>query len=70
MTKAPAQGGSSVDRPRDLIGYGAHPPDIRWPGGAGLAVNFVLNVEEGSHNSAALLAQRCATAVAAAISTA
>lgn len=51
MTRAAAQGGSSVDRPRDLVGYGDHPPDIRWPGGAGLAVNFVLNVEEGSEYS-------------------
>jgi len=40
-----------VNRARDLAGYGAHPPDIRWPGGAGLAVNFVLNVEEGSEYS-------------------
>ncbi len=40
-----------MTRPRDLVGYGAHPPDIRWPGGAGLAVNFVLNVEEGSEYS-------------------
>ncbi|MEM7444680.1 MAG: polysaccharide deacetylase family protein [Pseudomonadota bacterium] len=36
---------------RNLVGYGAHPPDIRWPGGAGLAVNFVLNVEEGAEYS-------------------
>lgn len=40
-----------MNRPRDLAGYGANPPDIRWPGGAGLAVNFVLNVEEGSEYS-------------------
>lgn len=33
---------------RDLIGYGRRPPDPRWPGGARLAVNFVLNYEEGS----------------------
>ncbi|MGZ9810850.1 polysaccharide deacetylase family protein [Pseudoroseicyclus sp. H15] len=33
---------------RDFRGYGAKPPAYRWPGGAGLAVNFVLNVEEGS----------------------
>ncbi len=37
-----------MNRARDLAGYGANPPDIRWPNGAGLAVNFVLNVEEGS----------------------
>lgn len=40
-----------MNRSRDLAGYGAHPPDIRWPNGAGLAVNFVLNVEEGSEYS-------------------
>lgn len=33
---------------RDLIGYADKPPTLRWPGGAGLAVNFVLNYEEGS----------------------
>ncbi len=33
---------------RDLTGYADTPPAIRWPGGAGLAVNFVLNYEEGS----------------------
>ena len=38
---------------RDFSGYGAHPPDIRWPNGAGLAVNFILNVEEGSEYSIA-----------------
>ena len=40
-----------MTRPRNLVGYGAHPPDIRWPGGAGLAINFVLNVEEGAEYS-------------------
>jgi peptidoglycan/xylan/chitin deacetylase (PgdA/CDA1 family) len=34
--------------PRDLIGYGANPPDPKWPDGARLALNFVLNYEEGS----------------------
>ncbi|MEM6593718.1 MAG: polysaccharide deacetylase family protein [Pseudomonadota bacterium] len=37
-----------MNRPRDLVGYGVKPPDIRWPNGAGLAVNFVLNIEEGA----------------------
>jgi allantoinase len=36
---------------RDLIGYGADPPDPKWPGGARLAVNFVMNYEEGSEPS-------------------
>jgi putative urate catabolism protein len=34
--------------PRDLVGYGSTPPDARWPGGARLAVSFVLNYEEGA----------------------
>lgn len=36
---------------RDLIGYGANPPDPKWPGGARIAVNFVMNYEEGSEPS-------------------
>ena len=36
------------DLERDFIGYGANPPDPRWPNGARLAINFVLNYEEGS----------------------
>ncbi|MFG6284518.1 allantoinase PuuE [Sphingomonas sp. S6] len=36
---------------RDLIGYGASPPDARWPGGARIAVQFVVNYEEGAENS-------------------
>jgi allantoinase len=39
------------DMPRDLIGYADAPPDIRWPNGARVAVNFVLNYEEGSEYS-------------------
>ncbi len=39
------------DLDRDFIGYGAHPPDPRWPNGARLALNFVLNYEEGSEPS-------------------
>ncbi|WP_280154710.1 allantoinase PuuE [Piscinibacter sp. XHJ-5] len=37
--------------PRDLRGYGAHPPHARWPNGARIAVQFVLNYEEGGENS-------------------
>ncbi len=37
--------------PRDLIGYGANPPDPQWPGGARLALQVVLNYEEGAENS-------------------
>ncbi|WP_282120692.1 allantoinase PuuE [Ruegeria atlantica] len=36
--------------PRDMIGYGANPPDAKWPGGAKLAVQIVLNYEEGGEN--------------------
>src|SRR6266498_3413397 len=37
--------------PRDLVGYGRNPPDPKWPGGARLAVQFVLNYEEGAENN-------------------
>ncbi|GAA6202587.1 allantoinase PuuE [Aquicoccus sp. SU-CL01552] len=37
--------------PRDMRGYGATPPDPKWPGGAKIAVQFVLNYEEGGENS-------------------
>ena len=36
--------------PRDLVGYGAKPPDPRWPGDARVAIQFVLNYEEGAEN--------------------
>jgi peptidoglycan/xylan/chitin deacetylase (PgdA/CDA1 family) len=36
---------------RDFVGYGPVPPDPRWPGGARLALNIVLNYEEGSEPS-------------------
>jgi putative urate catabolism protein len=37
--------------PRDMIGYGRHPPDPKWPGGALVAVQFVINYEEGGENN-------------------
>ncbi len=37
--------------PRDLVGYGAHPPHPHWPGDAQIALNFVVNYEEGSEYS-------------------
>lgn len=37
--------------PRDLVGYGAKPPEAQWPGGARVAVQFVINYEEGAENS-------------------
>ncbi|MFT5840054.1 MAG: allantoinase [Flavobacteriales bacterium] len=36
--------------PRDLIGYGQHPPHPNWPNKAKIAVQFVLNYEEGGEN--------------------
>lgn len=35
------------DYSRNLIGYGANPPNPQWPGNARVAVSFVLNYEEG-----------------------
>jgi putative urate catabolism protein len=37
--------------PRDFVGYGPNPPDARWPGGARVALSFVLNYEEGGENT-------------------
>jgi putative urate catabolism protein len=37
--------------PRDLVGYGRRPPHARWPKAARVAVQFVLNHEEGAENS-------------------
>ncbi|MFI8417538.1 allantoinase PuuE [Serratia sp. NPDC078593] len=37
--------------PRDLVGYGGKPPQANWPGQARIAVQFVLNYEEGAENN-------------------
>jgi allantoinase len=37
--------------PRDLVGYGAQVPHAQWPGGARIALQFVLNYEEGGENA-------------------
>ncbi len=42
---------STAPYPRDLAGYGHTPPHAQWPGGARIAVQFVLNYEEGGENS-------------------
>jgi putative urate catabolism protein len=42
---------SSTEYPRDLAGYGRNTPDPRWPGGARVALQFVVNFEEGGENS-------------------
>ncbi|WP_207003593.1 allantoinase PuuE [Trinickia mobilis] len=42
-----------MDPGRDFIGYGANPPSPNWPGNARIAINFVMNYEEGSEPSIA-----------------
>lgn len=37
--------------PRDLVGYGAHPPTVSWPDQARVALSLVVNIEEGSERS-------------------
>jgi allantoinase len=44
-------GGTPGVSGRDLVGYGASPPNPRWPGGARLALSFVLNYEEGGERT-------------------
>ena len=39
------------DYPRDLVGYAGNPPHAHWPGNARIAINFVINYEEGSENN-------------------
>jgi len=41
----------SENYPRDMIGYGQHPPHPKWPNGARIAVQFVINYEEGAENN-------------------
>ncbi len=40
----------STAYPRDLVGYGQHPPHPQWPNNARLALQFVINYEEGGEN--------------------
>lgn len=42
---------SSLGNPRDLIGYGQTPPHPKWPGQARIALQFVLNYEEGAESN-------------------
>ena len=37
--------------PRDMIGYGAQPPQADWPGAARVALQFVVNYEEGAESN-------------------
>ncbi|MEM9814758.1 MAG: polysaccharide deacetylase family protein, partial [Pseudomonadota bacterium] len=39
------------DYPRDMRGYGASPPNANWPGGAKIAVQIVINYEEGGESN-------------------
>ena len=53
MTKTPTRtvtADTTLPYPRDLVGYGRTPPDPRWPGGAKIALRFVINYEEGGEN--------------------
>ncbi|GKS85295.1 allantoinase PuuE [Acidovorax sp. SUPP1855] len=50
MTAAPIYD-ATLPYPRDLVGYGRNPPHARWPGNARIAVQFVLNYEEGGENA-------------------
>ena len=42
---------STLPYPRDLVGYGRNPPHANWPGQARVALQFVLNYEEGGENA-------------------
>src|SRR5215831_1712696 len=46
-----AHPGPSAGPERDFVGYGPEPPIVRWPGGALVAVNLVVNYEEGGEYS-------------------
>ena len=41
---------SDQEYPRDLAGYGENPPQVTWPDNARMAVQFVINYEEGAEN--------------------
>lgn len=51
MSKQHAHYDSTAPYPRDLVGYGRKPPHAQWPGQARIAVQFVLNYEEGGENA-------------------
>jgi putative urate catabolism protein len=51
MSKHHAHYDSTAPYPRDLVGYGRNPPQAQWPGQARIAVQFVLNYEEGGENA-------------------
>jgi allantoinase len=41
----------SADYRRDIVRYGPNPPNPQWPGRANIAVQFVLNYEEGAEDN-------------------
>jgi allantoinase len=41
----------TVHYPRDMVGYGATPLEAHWPGNARIALQFVINYEEGGENA-------------------
>jgi allantoinase len=41
----------TAEMPRDFIGYGRNPPKFEWPEGARLALNIVVNFEEGAERN-------------------
>ncbi|URQ61612.1 allantoinase PuuE [Pantoea alhagi] len=53
MSQSPEKKEYSFNKnyPRDLRGYAGHPPHAAWPGEARIAVQFVLNYEEGAENN-------------------
>lgn len=51
MSAVPTEKRASSDYPRDMVGYGRTPPHPHWPGEANIAVQFVLNYEEGSESN-------------------
>ena len=40
-----------TDYPRDMVGYGRNPPHPQWPGDARVALQIVVNYEEGGENA-------------------
>jgi len=50
-TNSPSHLPNAVPYPRDLLGYGRTPPHAAWPGNARIAVQFVINYEEGGENN-------------------
>ena len=50
MTAAMPETRARTPYPRNMRGYGPQPPDAAWPGGAAIAVQFVLNYEEGGES--------------------